>query len=87
LAERLPDSPSTIKISHRAGSRSWQIGQLSGKPLESIAGFSPRQLARLACGFRARAASMHFSDDAGAPRSLLVEIFAQALVDGVLDGP
>src|SRR3982074_2808628 len=59
LAEPPADSPSTMKISHRAGSRSWQSASFPGRPPESIADLRRVSSRALRAASRARAASMH----------------------------
>src|ERR1700726_2467219 len=59
LAEPPADSPSTMKISPRPGSRSWQSASFPGRPPESIADFRRVNSRALRAASRARAASMH----------------------------
>jgi len=85
LAEPACGSPSTIKF-RIARDRVPGIGQLSGQAAGIHRGFSPRQLARLACGFPG-ARRVNALSTMRRARRVLVEIFAQALVDELLDGP
>ena len=62
------------------------IGEFSRQAARIHGGFAPRQLARLAGGFAGARGVNALADDAPRHGRVLVEIFAQALVDQLLDG-
>ena len=74
-----------MKISQRAGSRSWQSASLPGQAAGIHGRLAARQLAGLAGRFaRARGVDA-LADDAARHGGVLVEVFAQRLVDQLLD--
>ena len=77
--------PSTMKISHLDGSRSWQSASLPGKRHAVQRALAPREFARLARGFAGRGRFDHLADDLLGIRRMFLEPAAQLLQHHAFD--